>query len=76
MKQETVEHDGHRIELEGDESDPTLLIDGERVRWGRFADDGQFFLYRHAYDSAESLVDAARRYVEYRDRVERRHEAQ
>lgn len=70
-KLKTVEHDGHSIELVDDESEPTLLVDGEPVRWGRFADDGQFFLYRYAYDPDDSLVEVAKRYVEHRDRVER-----
>ena len=71
MKQTTVEHEGHEIEVVGDASAPTLLVDGEPVRWGQFADDGQFFFYRYAYDPDDSLVEVAKRYVEYRDRVDR-----
>jgi hypothetical protein len=71
MKQQTLEHDGHTIELVGDESAPELLIDGERARWGRFSGDGQFFLYAYAYDPDDSLVEVARRLVDYRSRVER-----
>jgi hypothetical protein len=71
VKLEAVEHDGHTIELAGDETAPTLLVDGEPLRWGRFSGDGQFFLYRYAYDPQDSLVDLARRYVEYRERMGR-----
>jgi hypothetical protein len=67
----TDENDGHAIEFVGDESEPILLIDGEPLRWGRFSDDGQFFLYRYAYDPDDTLEGVARRYVEYRDLVQR-----
>lgn len=72
MDSETVEHDGHTIEVRLDDSEPVLLVDDEPVRWGRFSGDGKFFLHPYAYDADESLVELARRYVEYRDRVEQR----
>ena len=71
MAQHAVEHDGHKIELVGHEEEPTLVVDGEPLRWGRFSGDGMYFLYQYAYDPQDSLVDLARRYVEYRERVER-----
>ena len=70
MTQETVKHEGHTIALVEDEAELSLLIDGEPVRWGRFSGDGQFFLYRYAYDPDDSLVEVAKRYVTYRDSVE------
>jgi hypothetical protein len=46
-----------------------LLIDGEPIRYGRFA-DGQFFLYAHAYDPSDDLAELARRFIDHRDRAE------
>jgi hypothetical protein len=70
LVEETVKHEGHTIGLVEDESELSLLIDGEPFRWGRFSEDGQFFLYRYAYDPDDSLVEVAKRYVTYRDSVE------
>jgi hypothetical protein len=76
MKSKKVEHDGHKIEVAAHADDADLLIDGEPVRWGQFSDDGQFFLYRYAYDPDDSLIEVARRYIDYRERVEQRRESE
>ena len=71
MNHETVEHRGSRIELVGDAPERVLLVDGEPLRWGRFPSDGHYFLYGYAYDRDDSLIGLAKRYIEYRDRVQR-----
>jgi hypothetical protein len=76
MKSKKVEHNGHKIEVAARAHDADLLIDGEPVRWGQFSGDGQFFLYRYAYDPDDSLIEVARRYVEYRERVEQHRAAE
>jgi len=70
MSHETVEHRGSRIELVGEAPERVLLIDGEPLRWGRFPSDGQYFLYGYAYDPDVSLIGLAKRYIEYRGRVQ------
>lgn len=65
----SIEHRGRGIRLAGKGDEAVLTIDGEVVRWGRFSGDGEYFLYRYAYDPHKSLLEVAKRYVEHRERA-------
>ena len=72
MEPEIQEYKGHRIELRTPEAEREeeleLLIDGELVRYGQLP-DGSYALYEYAYDWHDSLIDVAKRFIDYRDRV-------
>lgn len=69
MAKEKIDHNGHRIEIAGKE-EPTVLIDGEPVRWGRL-DDGSYYLHEFAYEPADSLAEVAKRYVDHLERAKK-----
>jgi hypothetical protein len=69
MKQERQEHDGHRIELRERGRKTELLIDDVPVRYGRLP-NGKYFLHEYAYDWSDDVVDLARKFIDYRRRVE------
>jgi hypothetical protein len=68
-KPESHEYEGHRIEIRGRDDKPELLIDNIPVAYGRFP-NGKFFLDDYAYDWTDDLRELARRYIDYRRRVE------
>jgi hypothetical protein len=69
MEPEIQEYKGHRIELRMHEDKPDLLIDDEPVRYGQLT-DGLYFLHEYAYDWHDNLIDLAKRFIDYRDRVD------
>jgi hypothetical protein len=69
MKQERQEHAGHRIEVRERGRETELLIDDVPVRYGRLP-NGKYFLHEYAYDWSDNVVDLARRFIDYRRRVE------
>ncbi len=81
MQPERQEYKGHRIELRAREDEELraredereeeleLRIDDEPVRYGRLP-DGQYALHEYAYDWSDDLMDLARRYIDYRSRIE------
>jgi hypothetical protein len=79
MDQDQQEYRGHRVELrarterpeaaEGREAGPELLIDGQPIRYGRLP-DGRYFLEEYAYDWQESLMELARRFIDYQSRTD------
>jgi hypothetical protein len=81
MESERQEYKGHRIELRAREArerrapeaereeDLELLIDGAPVRYGQLP-DGLYALHEYAYDWTDNLMDLARKYIDYRDRVD------
>jgi hypothetical protein len=82
MEPERQEYKGHRIELRAREEIPEregreverqeeleLLIDDQPVRYGQLP-DGRYALREYAYDWQDNLTDLARRYIDYRERVE------
>jgi hypothetical protein len=88
MEPERQEYKGHRIELRAHEGrevrareaereeELELLIDDQPVRYGQLP-DGLYALYEYAYDWQDDLMDLARRFIDYRERVEEiRHEAE
>ena len=81
MEPERHEYKGHRIELrarEGNkvqareaerEEELELLIDDQPTRYGLLP-TGVYFLYEYAYDWSDNLMDLARRFIDYRERVD------
>jgi len=81
MEPEHQEYKGHRIELRMREDDELrareaepeaareLLIDDEPVRYGQLP-DGSYALHGYAYDWHDNLIDLAKRFIDYRDRVD------
>jgi hypothetical protein len=82
MEPERQEYKGHRIELrarEGREEvrareaereeELELLIDDEPIRYGQLP-DGSYALEEYAFDWRENLMDLARKFIDYRDRVD------
>lgn len=86
MEPERQEYKGHHIELrareadelrageDGREAERELLVDDEPIRYGQLP-DGQYFLHEYAYDWSDTLMDLARRFIDYRSRTDEiRHE--
>jgi hypothetical protein len=81
MESDRQEYKGHRIEVRVPEAEQRrsrheeqgeqldLLIDDERIRYGKMP-DGTYFLHEHAYDWRDDLVDLARALIDYRDRTD------
>ena len=81
MESERQEYKGHSIELRAreaareaaPEAEPEvtseLLIDDEPVRYDQLP-DGSYALNEYAYDWHDNLIDLAKRYIDYRDRVD------
>lgn len=83
MEPEHEEYKGHRIELRpreaaaatlraegtGGESKPELLIDNAPIQYGQFP-DGTYFLREYAYDPTDNLMELARRFIDYRSKVD------
>lgn len=70
MKPTSHEYEGHRIEVREREGKHELLIDHKTVPYGQLP-NGQYFLHQYAYDWCDDLVEVARRYIKYRQRVEK-----
>lgn len=70
MKPKNHEYEGHRIEVREKEGKRELLIDHKAVQYGQLP-NGQYFLHQYAYDWSDDLVEVARRYIKYRQRVEK-----
>ena len=72
MEPEIQEYKGHRIELRAPEAEREeeleLLIDDEPVRYGQLP-DGSYALHGYAYDWHDNLIDVAKRFIDYRDKV-------
>jgi hypothetical protein len=81
MEPQLQEYKGHSIELrapegredvrahEGREEHFELLIDNQPVRYVQLP-DGRYALDEYAYDWQENLPDLARRFIDYREKVE------
>jgi len=48
-----------------------LLIDGANVPYGQFQ-EGKYFLHDYAYDWVDDLTELARRYIDYRDKADKK----
>jgi len=70
MKHERQDYKGRRIEIRSGEDKTELLIDNLPVGYGRLP-NGMFFLHNYAYDWTNDLMELARRYVSYRQKVEK-----
>ena len=68
MKPESIEHEGHQIEVRLQEGQPRLLVDGIAVHFGRLP-DGKYYLHDYAYDWSDDLIALAKRYVSYQSRA-------
>jgi hypothetical protein len=68
MKFERQQFKGRQIEVRDGKDGPELRIDDVPMRYGRLP-DGKYFLDDYAYDWADDLVELARRYIAYRERV-------
>ena len=68
MKSERRQYKGRQIELREGKDGPELRIDDVPVRYGRLP-DGKFFIEDYAYDWSDDLVELARRYIAYSERV-------
>ena len=69
MKPERQQFRGRQIEIREGKEGLELRIDDVPMRYGRLP-DGRFFLDDYAYDWTDDLADLARRYIQYRERVE------
>lgn len=80
MEPEHQDYKGHHIELRardvdelrtpGAEREPgfKLLIDDKPVRYGQLP-NGSYSLHEYAYDWSDNLMDLAKRFIDYRNRV-------
>lgn len=66
---EVLEHEGHTIRLIRAGDGERLYIDDVEVGFGR-DDGGLYYLQAYAYDRHESLMEVARRYIDYRKQVD------
>jgi hypothetical protein len=66
---EEVRARGGREDVGAREEELELLIDNQPVRYGQLP-DGRYALEEYAYDWQENLTDLARRFIDYRDKVE------
>ncbi len=73
MKPQHQEYKGHHIELrerEGErEAKPELLIDKSPVLYGQLP-NGLYFLHEYAFDWSKNLMDLARKFIDYKRKVE------
>jgi hypothetical protein len=81
MESQRQEYKGHPIELRAREADDLrapeaereedleLRIDDEPIRYGQLP-GGMYALHEYAYDWTDNLMDLARRFIDYRERVE------
>ncbi len=69
MKSDNQKHEGHYIELRKGDGNTKLFIDNVPIRYGHMH-NGMYFLHDYAYDHTDSLMDLARKYVDYRNKVE------
>jgi len=74
MKSERQKYLGRQIEIRDGKHGLELFIDNVPMGYGRLP-DGQFFLDDYAYDWSDDLVELARRYISYRQRVAEVHAA-
>jgi hypothetical protein len=74
MKPERQQYKGRQIEVREGKRGPELLIDNVPMSYGQLP-DGKFFLDDYAYDWSDDLVELARRYISYRERVAEVHAA-
>jgi hypothetical protein len=70
MKPESHEYEGHRIEFREREGKRELLVDKIPMRYGQLP-NGKYFLQGYAYDWSDNLIEVARRFIKYRERVEK-----
>ena len=70
MEPKCQDYNGRRIEIRGRGDKLELLIDDVPVGYGRLP-NGMFFLNNYAYDWTDDLMELARRYIDYRGRVEK-----
>jgi hypothetical protein len=68
MKAKRHEYEGHFIEVRPGKELPELLLDNVPTRYGRLP-DGSYFLDDYAYDWSDDLIEVARRYIDYRERL-------
>jgi hypothetical protein len=69
MKAERQEYEGHVIELRKRDDREELLIDNTLVHYGQLL-GGLYFLHDYAYDWSDNLVELARKFMDYRRKVE------
>jgi len=69
-KPESHEYEGHRIEFREREGKRELLIDNKEVRYGQLP-NGQYFLHDYAFDWSDNLIEVARRFIKYQERVDK-----
>jgi hypothetical protein len=62
----------HEVLFPVEARDRRVFIDGVPRRYGRLTDG--YYLDAYSYDRAESLEDVVKRYLDYRDAVERKSE--
>lgn len=70
MKPGHHEYEGRRIELREREGKRELLIDDQPVPYGQLP-SGKYFLRDYAFDWSDDLLEVARRYIKYRQRVDK-----
>lgn len=70
MKPEHHDYEGRRIALKDRQGKRELLIDDQPVRYGQLP-NGEYFLHDYAYDWSDNLVEVARRFIKYRQRVDK-----
>jgi hypothetical protein len=70
MKPENHDYEGHRIEFFEREGKGELLIDNNRVQYGQLP-NGQYFLHEYPFDWSDDLIEVARRFLKYRERVDK-----
>jgi len=78
MRSERQDYEGSRIELREREGRPELVIDNVTVRYNQLP-NGLYFLHDYAYDWSDNLLELARKFIDYRlrvDKVRRRRDSQ
>ncbi|SEP27626.1 hypothetical protein [Nitrosovibrio sp. Nv6] len=66
---ECQEYEGHSIELRERKGKLELLIDNVPIRYGQMH-NGMYFLHEYAFDHTHDLMELARRFVDYRRKVD------
>lgn len=61
---------GRKIELRGREREVELRVDSQRLPFGQLV-NGQYFLYKYAYDWSDSLTDLAAKYIDHQVRADK-----
>ena len=69
MTEHRREHRGQAVELRERDGEPELLIDGKPASYGQLP-DGQYFIYEHAYDWSDDLMEVATRLIDHRARAD------